>query len=103
MSSRNSGRFLRRQLKASLVALISVTQVTAVLAGTFFVNNVGGILIRADGVVRNPTPAQQIELARKMQQEFVPPAGAITQPVEIRKISLKAIEAACAQHHLEVD
>jgi hypothetical protein len=95
MSSRTNVRFLRRQLMVSLVALISLSQVTGVLAGTFFVNNVGGILIRADGVVRNPTPAQQIELARLMREEFIPPAGAITNPVEIRKISLKAIESAC--------
>jgi len=78
-----------------LLAVATLTQAGHTGVGRF--GAVGGVSIEADGVVR----AQNVEAKRLLREqylkEFKPVAAELNQPVELRKISLKAIEAACAK------
>jgi Protein of unknown function (DUF1598) len=58
---------------------------------------VGGVSIQADGVVAAPIVEARRELREHYLKDFKPIAAELNQPVELRKISLKAIEEACAE------
>jgi hypothetical protein len=58
---------------------------------------VGGVSIDADGVVAAPSVEARRELREHYLKTFKPVAPELNQPVEIRKISLKAIEEAVAK------
>src|SRR5262245_3026280 len=58
---------------------------------------VGGVSIDADGVVAAPNVEARRALREHYLKEFKPIAAELNQPVELRKISLKAIEEACAK------
>ena len=95
MTSRTAVRGWHRTLIALLVAAIAASQASIVLAGTFRTGAVGGVVIQNDGVVQNATVDQRLALARLRREEFQQPAAEANRAVEIRKISLKALEAAC--------
>jgi hypothetical protein len=54
-------------------------------------------VINIEGNVENATPAQRAALAKLRREEFQQPANELNRSVELRKISLKALEAACEQ------
>ena len=58
---------------------------------------VGGVSIDADGVVAAPNAESRRLVREQYLKEFKPIAPELNQPVEIRKISLKAIEEAVAK------
>jgi len=58
---------------------------------------VGGVSIDAEGVVAAPNVEARRELREHYLKAFKPVAPELNQPVEIRKISLKAIEEAVAK------
>ena len=58
---------------------------------------VGGVSIQADGVVAAPIVEARRELREHYLKDFKPIAAELNQPVELRKVSLKAIEEACAK------
>jgi hypothetical protein len=78
--------------------LVAVAIGGAVYAGfngnNGFGNQVGGVWINPDGVPGNITPAEQTKLNELRMEAFSPPASALKKPVELRKVSLKAIENA---------
>lgn len=64
--------------------------------GGFFQNNVGGVFVDADGMLQNAeqdTLGKLAQLRRKMLSET---PGDLAAPVELRKVSLKQLEAAIA-------
>jgi hypothetical protein len=95
MTSRTTVRGWHRTLTAVFVAAIAVSQASIVLAGNYRSGAVGGIVIQNDGVVQNATVDQRLALATLLRKEIQQPAAEANRAVEIRKISLKALEAAC--------
>lgn len=57
-------------------------------------NSVGGVSINADGVLAASAPLDMKRLNDELARGFQAPASELSKPVELRKISLKAIEAA---------
>lgn len=57
-------------------------------------NQVGGIYINADGAVQNIAIVDLRRANDKLAERFVPPGNGLKDPVELRKVSLKAVEAA---------
>ncbi len=99
MSSRITARGFHRTLTVLLAVTICASQMSIARAGNYRIGSVGGVVIQIDGVVRNATVDQRAALAKLRREEFKKPSGDIGQAVEMRKISLKALEAAC-QHFL---
>jgi hypothetical protein len=66
--------------------------------GFNFGNQVGGVKISPEGVVGSMTPADLKEVHEAMEEAFQPPPPALKRPVELRKVSLKAVEAALKQN-----
>jgi hypothetical protein len=99
MSSRTIVRSMRRGLNALLVVALCVSQVSVIWAGNFRNGAVGGVSINVDGVVRNAEVSQREAMAKRLRDEFTQPDGDINKAVQIRKVSLKKLEAAC-QHYL---
>lgn len=95
MSSRTVVRALHRTLTVFLVVAFVASQVSVALAGNYRIGAVGGVLIQVDGVVRNATVDQRAALAKLRREEYKKPAGELGQAVQLRKISLRALEAAC--------
>ena len=89
-------RILRRWVSSLLVGLLVASHVSVATAGHgFFRNNaVGGISISADGVVGQPVDESRSMLLKEMRQEFKPLPSDLNAPTELRKISLKRLEAA---------
>ncbi len=93
-------RAVHQGVTALLVFALVVSQVSVATAGNFNRNGaVGGISIDVDGVVRDAVVKDQDALAREMRKSIETPQGELARNVEIRKISLRALEAAC-QHFL---
>lgn len=63
-----------------------------------FGNQVGGIKISVDGVVGKLEPAELKEVHEGMVESVQALPSALKKPVELRKVSLKAIEAALKQN-----
>lgn len=64
----------------------------------FISRAVGGVSIDAHGVVRNAEQDALGELGRKWAESLQQIPGDLNQPSELRKVSLKQLEAAIAQH-----
>ncbi len=62
----------------------------------FVQRQVGGVSINADGVLKNLTVDEQGELRREMEKALQPVAGDMATKTEMRKISLRQLEAAIA-------
>ena len=78
-----------------VVGLTSMTWAGHTNVGRF--GAVGGVSINAEGVVAQPNP-QDLKLVREQYLRDTKPAPAeLNQPVEMRKISLRAIEEALAK------
>lgn len=99
MSSRTVVRALHRTLFAVLIAAICTSQYSVARAGNYRLGAVGGVVIQIDGVVRDATVDQRAALAKLRREEFKQPPTDLNRAVPIRKISLRALEAAC-QHYL---
>jgi Protein of unknown function (DUF1598) len=98
---------LRRIWVLSAV-LVAVAISGAVFAGfnnnNGFGNQVGGVWINPDGIPVNVAADEQTKLNELRMEAFSPPASALKKPVELRKVSLKAIEQALrdnGRHHLD--
>jgi hypothetical protein len=94
MTSRTVVRGWHRALIGWLVVAMAMSQASLVLAGNYRSSAVGGVVIQDDGVVQNATVNQRLALARTLREEFQPPVADAKRAVEMRKISLKALEAA---------
>ncbi|MEX2175837.1 MAG: DUF1598 domain-containing protein [Pirellulaceae bacterium] len=80
---------------AALVLLVSTISWAGNNGNNF--GAVGGVLINAEGVLTQPT-AEDVKLIReRYQHDFKPAIAELNQPVEMRKISLRQIEAAIAK------
>jgi hypothetical protein len=58
-----------------------------------FGNQVGGVYVSPDGVIGTVQLLDLQKLNEEMAENFSAPSGALKKPVELRKVSLKAIEA----------
>jgi hypothetical protein len=80
-----------------LVASITASPVWAGNNGGFGFQAVGGVSINPEGVLAQPT-AEELKLLRdKYTKEWKEVPAGLNQPVELRKISLRAIEEAVAK------
>lgn len=93
MSSRAFVGALNRTL--TLLAVIAVP--ATVFGGNYRLGSVGGVVIRNDGVVRNATVDQRAALAKMRREDLARPSGDMERAVELRKISLTALETACSE------
>ena len=87
--------FVRRSW--SLLALLVFVQGGMLYAGFagFRTSAVGGVSINVEGVVGPPTVEAQKKNLEELRKEVKAPAGELTAPVEMRMVSLRALEAAC--------
>lgn len=87
---------LRRVLVIAGLVL-AATATSVVFAGfnnnNGFGNQVGGVFVNAEGVIASVQPLDLQKLNEELAQNFNAPASALKKPVELRKVSLKAIEA----------
>jgi len=83
---------VRRFLVIAGLILAGTSVALAGLTGGFG-NQVGGVFVNADGVVASLQPLDLQQLNQQLAENFSPPASALKKPVELRKVSLKAIEA----------
>lgn len=97
MSSRTAVRAWRGSLCITLIGTLLFGHISVALAGSWMRGAVGGVVIQLDGVVQNATLDQRQALAKLLRAELREADGAMKAPVELRKISLKALEAACQQ------
>ena len=95
MLGRTLVRGLNRGLTAALLLGLGLSLVPQARAGNFRNGAVGGIVIRIDGVVRNAETDALKTLAKMRREELASVSAPLNRPVETRKISLKALEAAC--------
>jgi len=98
MSSRTFVRALNRGLIIVATTALCAAFFSTSWAGNFRFGSVGGVVIKVDGVVQNATAEQIASLAKMRRAELKTPGPEINKAVPIRKISLKALEAACAQY-----
>jgi hypothetical protein len=84
-------------LAAAGMVLVLAALVQAGHTGIGRFGAVGGVSIEADGVVRAPNVEARRLLREHYLKEFKPLAAELNQPVELRKVSLRAIEEACAK------
>jgi hypothetical protein len=96
--------FLRSRLALAAGLLLVATIATTLLAGQqqvgqqLFSNRaVGGVSISADGVLSTPAETDRRLLRDALVKTMKKPAGELNQPVELRMISLKGLEAAIAE------
>lgn len=83
-------------LIALVGAIVFVSSVTS-MAGQFGrTRAVGGIVVDPNGVVRQVTVAEQVEWVTRMRQDMEGVAREMNLPVELRKVSLRSLEAAIA-------
>lgn len=102
MSSRTIVRAFNCTLTICLLVAFSAATVRTVLAGNYRTGSVGGVVILNDGVVRNATVDQRAALAKMRREDVTEPSGEMKRAVELRKISLTALESACS-HFLTED
>ena len=86
----------RAALSAPLACMLALILAPAVEAGFrgFRNNQVGGVKIDAEGVLSSPDPKAGAMLRREMIAEMKEVPGDLNGKVELRKISLKGLEAA---------
>ncbi|MCA9123637.1 MAG: DUF1598 domain-containing protein [Planctomycetaceae bacterium] len=93
-----SSDFRVRQICRAAIAIAYVTSLCSpALAGrgNFRNSAVGGVSIDVDGVVGPPSVSGRRLLLEHLRKEVKAPAGALVAPVELRMVSLRALEAAC--------
>ena len=95
MSSRTIVRAFNCTLTICLLVAVSAATARTALAGNYRIGAVGGVVILNDGVVRNATVDQHAALAKMRREDFTRPTGELKRAVELRKISLAALESAC--------
>jgi hypothetical protein len=85
---------LRRFLIVAGLVLVATSVVFAGFGNNNgFGNQVGGVFVNADGVIASVQPLDLQKLNQELAENFAAPASALKKPVELRKVSLKAIEA----------
>lgn len=94
---------LRRVLMSQRICRVAI--VVAYLAGlcspamgghqNFRNSSVGGVSIDVEGVVGPPSDSGRKLLLEQLRKEVRAPEGALKTPVELRMVSLRALEAAC--------
>lgn len=94
MTSRTAVRGWHRFMVALVMVALTTSQVSVALAGNWG-GAVGGVVINIEGNVENATAAQRAALAKLRREEIKQPGDEMNRSVELRKISLKALEAAC--------
>ncbi len=100
MSHRHHSRPWWLAAAGLILAVAALTQATLSHAGHTGIGRfgaVGGVSIEADGVVGAVNVESRRLIREQYLKEFKPVAAELNQPVELRKISLKAIEEACAK------
>jgi hypothetical protein len=90
--------FRVRALFAFLIALGCGTAAHAGNNNGGFGNQVGGVSISAEGAIANTDPLILKQLNELLSADFQGPDAKLKKPVELRKISLKAIEQALREH-----
>ena len=87
--------FLTLSATALALALMPVSSADAgnILRG----RSVGGIVVDARGVVTQITPRERTEFAKRMKQDTAKAAPEMNLPVELRKVSMRGLEAALAE------
>ena len=82
-----------------MTAILAVAAVPAWAGLAGFNNNraVGGIVVDADGVVRQATPVDHDNYLRFLREETSEGRPELNDPVAMRKVSLRGLEAAIAQ------
>ncbi|MHB8863602.1 MAG: hypothetical protein ACYC6N_14465, partial [Pirellulaceae bacterium] len=84
MTNRTAVRAGHHILIAVLIAVMAMSQVSVVLAGSFMGGSaVGGVVIQIDGVVQNATAEQRATLARLRRADFRPAADELNRPGEL--------------------
>jgi len=115
MSHRRPSHALLARRPGRLVWLLAAALVTLLAGSTLFIgsswagNNqgigfgaVGGVSITPEGVLAQPTAEEQKLLRDKYVKEWKEVPAGLNQPVELRKISLRAIEQAVAKAEQDV-
>ncbi|MGM0488170.1 MAG: DUF1598 domain-containing protein [Planctomycetota bacterium] len=95
MSSRAFVGALNRTLTVLAAFAVCAAVPATVVGGNYRLGSVGGVVIRNDGVVRNATIDQQAALAKMRREDYKEPGDEMERAVELRKISLTALESAC--------
>ncbi len=92
------GVFRLRQICHAAIAIAYVTSLCSptMAGGSNFRNSsVGGISIDVAGVVGPPSVSGRRLWLEQLRKQVKAPAGALVAPVELRMVSLRALEAAC--------
>jgi hypothetical protein len=84
-------------LLAAVLALTLLASPSAHAGNLLRGRAVGGITVDARGVVTQITPQERAEFVRRMRQDTAKAAAAMNLPVELRKVSLRGLEAALAE------
>jgi hypothetical protein len=84
-------------LLATALALALLPASSADAGNLFQGRSVGGIEVDARGVVTLITPDKRADFAKRMKQDTAKAAPGMNLPVELRKISLRGLEAALAE------
>ncbi len=89
---------ITRLLLIALVGAIVLVPALTSMAGNFGTQRaVGGIVVDPNGVVRQVTVAEQVEWITRVRQDMEGVAQELNLPVELRKVSLRSLEAAIAE------
>jgi len=81
-----------------LVVALLVAAWTPCFAGFARVGAVGGVFIDTEGLLRNPTVAETKKLIEARQEELAPADSNLEQASKLRKISLRRLNEAIANH-----
>jgi hypothetical protein len=84
-------------LKSWLICGILIAVPGSLLVAGFRTSAVGGVAISVDGVVGPVSKDASKQILDTLRKEIKAPTGEINVPVEMRMISLKALEAACEE------
>ncbi len=85
-----------RAIAASLVftGILCVSGMTAYAGNVFGTRAVGGVAVDSNGVIKQITVSERNEYLKRLRQDTEQAAGELSLPVELRKISLRGLEAA---------
>ena len=83
-------------LLATALALALLPSSSADAGNILRGRSVGGIVVDARGVVTQITPQERAEFVKRTQQDTAKAAAEMNLPVELRKVSLRGLEAALA-------
>ncbi|MCH5374715.1 MAG: DUF1598 domain-containing protein, partial [Planctomycetes bacterium] len=85
-----------RVIAASLAfaGIFCVSGITVYAGNVFGTRAVGGVAVDANGVVKQITVSERNEFLKRLRQDVERAAGELNLPVELRKVSLRGLEAA---------